>query len=152
MVVNKRRKVSRMRGTRTHGWGRLHRNSGNRGGAGYAGTGKKAHVKKQWRWDNPFGKFGFKMQGVVTEHIAINVEMVEHALPGWVADKKASQSGQSFTVDLGALGFTKLLGSGKVTRKIIINVDAASEGAMGKVKAAGGEVHLKRDGSAGSSA
>jgi len=40
MTVNKRKKMSRLRGSHTHGWGakKKHRGKGNKGGAGMAGT------------------------------------------------------------------------------------------------------------------
>ena len=143
MVVKKRKRVTRFRGSRTHGWGRLHRGSGNRGGAGYAGTGKKAHVKKQWRWDAPFGKSGFKMKGPTSACAVIGLRHLEQMVPRLIAEKVASQEGGVVKVDLGKIGIGKLLGSGKALLKLHIHVDAASEGAIAKVKEAGGEVHVK---------
>ena len=52
MVVNKRKKFSRQRGGHTHGWGskKKHRGSGNRGGKGMGGTGKRADQVKTLIW------------------------------------------------------------------------------------------------------
>ena len=48
MVLNKRKKNSRMRGNTTHGYGSMKKNrgAGNRGGRGMAGSGKRADQKK----------------------------------------------------------------------------------------------------------
>lgn len=47
--VHKRKKNSRIRGSRTAGWGfrQKHKGHGNKGGVGMAGTGKRADHKKQ---------------------------------------------------------------------------------------------------------
>ena len=52
----------------------------------------------------------------------------------------AERRGEKFFVDLGALGYSKLLGSGKVTRAIEVRVERATEKAVEKLKAAGGGV------------
>ena len=68
MVVNKRKKNTRMRGNTTHGWGSMkkRRGAGNRGGRGNAGTGKRADQKKptilKLYGNSYFGKHGFKNQ------------------------------------------------------------------------------------------
>ena len=48
MLKQKRSKVSRMRGTNSHGWGhkKKHRGKGHRGGVGLSGTGARGDVKK----------------------------------------------------------------------------------------------------------
>ena len=63
MVVNKRKKNSRQRGSTTHGFGskKKHRGHGSRGGSGLAGTGKRADAKKPSFWHDTeyFGGHGF---------------------------------------------------------------------------------------------
>jgi len=140
MAFHKRRKLTRMRGTRTHGWGRLHRGSGNKGGAGNAGSGKKADGKKPSYWDRVFGKHGFTPHNSGPADIVINLIDVEQRIPGWVASKQATHTGGVYTIDLNKLGYSKLLSQGKVTLKLKITVQSASKGAIEKVKAAGGEV------------
>jgi len=60
----KRKKVTKQRGSKTHGWGAMkkHRGAGNRGGRGMAGTGKRGDAKKPSIQKNKkyFGKYGFK--------------------------------------------------------------------------------------------
>jgi large subunit ribosomal protein L15 len=46
-------------------------------------------------------------------------------------------------VDLAALGYTKLLGTGKITKPIKIRVASCSKSAAEKVKSAGGEVLME---------
>jgi large subunit ribosomal protein L15 len=45
-----------------------------------------------------------------------------------------------FLIDLESLGYTKLLGSGKVTKPLTVKIASCSESASQKIKAAGGEV------------
>ena len=66
MPVHKRKKVTKQRGSKTHGWGSMkkHRGAGNRGGRGKAGTGKRADTKKPtiinlFGAKGYFGKKGF---------------------------------------------------------------------------------------------
>lgn len=142
MVVNKRKKSRRKIGSNTYGWGKnKHRNSGSRGGAGMAGTGKKAHGKKTMVWKEDYlGKHGFVMKGAVSEETCISLRDLEDKLPTWIAQKKASDK----EVDLGALGYTKLLSTGKAHKKIKITVKKATAGAAQKIKEAGGELVVKQ--------
>jgi large subunit ribosomal protein L15 len=140
MAFHKRTKLTRMRGSRTHGWGRLHRGSGNKGGAGNAGSGKKADAKKPSYADRVFGKHGFIPHNSPPAFVIINLVDVEQRLPGWVAGKQAEMTSGVAHVDLGKLGYTKLLSAGKVSKKLKITVQCASKKAVEKVKAAGGEV------------
>ena len=62
MTVNKRKKVTRYRGSKTHGGGakKKRRGAGNRGGRGMGGSGKRADSKKPSLWGAKyFGKHGF---------------------------------------------------------------------------------------------
>ena len=56
-----------------------------------------------------------------------------------VAEKKALLSGEKVLLDLKELGYTKVLGSGSVSRAIQVNVEC-SEAAAKKLKDAGGDV------------
>ena len=122
MSVNKRKKFSRQRATHTHGWGskKKHRGAGSRGGRGLAGTGKRADQNKTKHWSNTkyFGKFGFTSK-VVKEYIkAINISTIEEKLDTLVNKKIAVKEGAVFVVDLGKMGFNKLLGSGNIINKL----------------------------------
>ena len=141
MVLRKRRKVRRMRRTRVHGYGRVsggHRKGGQRGGVGRAGV--KGHHKIYYLSKGiPVGRtdFGFFNHTSAGQTSTINVGLLNER-----AEKIASKEGDHYNIDLTALGYDKLLGSGRVTHKLKITVAAASAGAIEKIEAAGGNVVL----------
>lgn len=144
MVVRIRKKNSRQHGTRTHGWGyKKHRGAGNRGGRGMAGTGKRADSKKPSIWKQPyFGQHGFfnpnpKKNKNIT---AISLKNVEDRLNGWKDMGFVKEENGKAVVDLGKLGYNKLLSSSMVTKKLKISVLHASKCAVERVEKAGGEV------------
>jgi large subunit ribosomal protein L15 len=152
----KAKKVTKQRASKTHGWGskKKHRGAGNRGGRGNAGSGKRGDQKKPAYW-NPnkpvdqkrgksyFGKHGFfSVTGKDVK--ALNVRYLDTQVVAWAAEKKVSKSGDVFIVDLKALGYGKLLGTGKITKKIKVTVAAATPSAIEKVNAAGGSITLTK--------
>ena len=149
MTTNKRRKVVKYRGSKTHGGGskKKRRGAGHHGGRGMAGTGKRADQKKptilKLYGNTYFGKHGFKRTATVRAK-AINVGTLNDMLPKLVAEKKATEEEGTFVVDLKNLGFDKLLGSGKVTKKIRVKANAMSHNAVEKIKALGGEALAER--------
>lgn len=138
MAVNKRKKNSRQRGSKTHGWGAMkkHRGAGNRGGRGLAGSGKKSDqlkptIIKKFGFDNYFGKLGFKRpQQLKTKIKTINIKDLK------IFDKT--------DLNLTELGFSKLLGEGKVTKKYKIIIPSCSKIAKEKIEAAGGIVNITK--------
>ncbi|MEM3154680.1 MAG: uL15 family ribosomal protein [Candidatus Woesearchaeota archaeon] len=142
MTVKRRKKSTRSYGT--HGWGKnKHRNSGSKGGFGNAGTGKKSDNKKTAIWATDyFGKHGFVSRKTKIENL-ITIKDLEDKLPGLIEQKKATQEAGVIAINLGAMGYTKLLGTGKITKKLKITIPTATAGATEKIKAAGGEVVAK---------
>ena len=147
MTANKRKKNSRMRGTHTHGGGskKKRRGAGNRGGRGFAGTGKRGDGKKPIIWHiKYFGKFGFKKKNAASIK-SINVEdlckSINNLRDKGLVDKKED----GYNVDLKKVGYDKLLGKGKVSGKLAIKARFASENAVKKVQAAGGSVTLPEE-------
>jgi large subunit ribosomal protein L15 len=138
----KRSKFSRQRGNSSHGWGakKKHRGAGHRGGRGNAGSGKRADQKKPSNWKTDyFGKFGFASHG--QEKIkAISIMSLESGINGMISRGEAKLEGGFYTIDLGSLGYQKLVSKGKVTRKFKIKVASATEGAAEKIKAVGGTI------------
>lgn len=59
------------------------------------------------------------------------------------SEKKVQTPTEKVVVDLGQLGFKKLLGTGSISRAVQVKVDECSEGALKKIKDAGGEAVLK---------
>ncbi|MET1100875.1 MAG: uL15 family ribosomal protein [Pyrodictiaceae archaeon] len=146
MVVRKRKKSRRLRGrTRTMGWGRIgqHRGSGSRGGFGAAGM-----HKHMWSWvvkyaPTWFGKHGFNRPPKLEKKVVgINVGELDESLEALVEKGLASREGDLYVVDLSKLGYNKLLGRGRVTHKIRVLVESATEEAVNKIASAGGEVVL----------
>ena len=145
MPVNKRKKNSRLRASHTHGWGAMkkHRGAGNRGGRGSAGSGKRSDSKKPSIWKQTyFGKHGFsgKPKGK-----SINASYLEEHLDSLVSKKQAKSHAGGYLIDLQDLGVSKLLGGGKLTKKLFIACNSASSRSIEAVKAAGGQVKLKKE-------
>ncbi|RLE46926.1 hypothetical protein DRJ22_00635 [Candidatus Woesearchaeota archaeon] len=141
MVVRKRKKITRKRGSRSYGWGARHRGAGKHGGAGHAGSGKRADQKKPSYWKTVVsGKYGFAPKGVVKPVYAVNFVDVENHLGSWLESGVAKKDGDFFVVNLKKLGFTKLLSKGKLSKKFKFIVDSCSKLALDKLKASGCEI------------
>lgn len=139
MVVRKQKKVTKYRGSKTHGGGSMkkRRGAGHRGGRGRAGSGKRGDGKKPRYWREEADK-GFASHVESTN--TLNVGHVSSMVARLVEEGKATGKAGDYTVDLQRLGVEKLLGGGKVEHKLTITVGSASEKAVEKVKAAGGSV------------
>ncbi len=139
----KRKKVTKYRGSKTHGGGSMkkRRGAGNRGGRGMAGTGKRGDAKKPSVWANKkyFGKRGFKPQNKKTTK-SCSLLYIEKSLPTLIKTELVKEESGMFVVDLATLGFDKLLSQGNITKKFKITAWQASAKTIEKVKAAGGEV------------
>ena len=144
MTVNKRKKNDRQRGSKTHGWGakKKHRGKGHQGGAGMAGTGKRADSKKPsvWKDVNYFGKHGFISKTPKVKINAINVSYLEQHINKYISSKLIKKEGEFYFIELEKIGFNKLLGGGQVSMKLRIKTPYASKSAVEKIKEAGGEV------------
>ena len=142
-IPRARKKSRKLRGrTRTMGWGRIgqHRKSGSRGGHGAAGLGKH---KKSWmlkyapHW---LGKRGFRNPTSRGEPATIDLERLEQVVKDLASRGQIKVEGDTYVVDLGQLGYEKLLGSGKISIKVKVTVQQATRKAVEKIKEAGGEV------------
>jgi len=136
-LPTRHRKVRRMRGSRTHGWGvsGQHRDSGMRGGRGRAGTFK--HKKTRLLAEGvKRGKQGFARAFRRTVR-TINIGDLTRITP---ETPKDTSKGELPLLDLSRLGYTKLLGEGVLTRPMAVRVEKASKSAVRKVEAAGGKI------------
>lgn len=143
MPVNKRKKNTRQRGSKTHGWGakKKHRGKGHQGGAGMAGSGKRADSKKPSIWkERYFGKFGFVSKTPKVKINAVNISHLEQNVDKYLSNNLISKEEGFYSVELEKLGFNKLLGDGRVSMKFKIKAPYASKTAIEKVKEVGGEV------------
>lgn len=147
MVVRKTKKVTRYRGSKTHGGGSMkkRRGAGHRGGRGNAGTGKKgkSNLPTTWKTGKRLGKFGFKKKGRTSDSVSITIHVLEEKLGSFlkkgIALKQAGKE-EGYSVDLSKAKISKLLANGTPTQKLFISVDQASVAATEKISKAGGEV------------
>ncbi len=144
MTFNRRKKNTRQRGSKTHGWGakKKHRGKGHQGGAGMAGTGKRADSKKPsiWKDKDYFGKHGFVSKTPKIKINPVNVRYVEEHINKFISANLAKKENGFYSVELEKLGHNKLLGDGKVSAKFRIKTPYASKSAIEKIKEAGGEI------------
>ncbi|AGB04989.1 ribosomal protein L15 [Aciduliprofundum sp. MAR08-339] len=136
-----RKKSRKMRGSNTYGHGRKgRRGAGRKGGRGYAGLGKHhwsfALKHPEFLW----GNHGFTSHHPKEEIETINIGVLNENLDALVKQGIAKLNEDVYEVDLSALGIKKLLGSGKVTKKIRVKVKYASSNAVEKIEDVGGEV------------
>ncbi len=149
------KKVRKMRGTRTHGYGRVgqHRKAGQRAGKGKTSQwkkSKKSYYLKQKElgfpdpdWD--FGKRGFKRPQDINRIYqvnALNVKDLDSKIEELTKNNIASKSGNTYTIDLKDVNIQKILGRGEINKKINISVNKASKRAIEKIESAGGKVIL----------
>jgi large subunit ribosomal protein L15 len=133
-MPHKLRKIRKFRGSRTIGYGRVgqHRDSGSKG---HRKVGRHKHLWSYVTTYEPdyFGKNGFTSPQSLHRHEnTINLKKVEE-----IAQTSQQENPQ---IDLTALGYTKLLGTGKVTKPLTVQVSSYSKSAAEKIKKAGGEI------------
>jgi len=136
MRLKKRRKSIRYRGSQTakRGKKRRTRGSGNQGGVGMSGTGKRADQKKSLvinltGGNNYFGKDKALRRGAIAEKLkTINLSEINNKSP----DKEGF-------IDL--TGY-KILGDGDLIGKFKIKASGASAAAIEKIKKFGSEIVL----------
>ena len=149
------KKVRKMRGRRTHGYGRVgqHRKTGQRAGRGKTTQwkkSKKSYYLKQKElgfpdpdWD--IGKKGFKRPQDITRIYqvnTINLKDLDHKIDSLVLEKKATKAGNSYNINLNEINIQKVLGRGEINKTINITVNKASQKAIEKIEAAGGKITL----------
>ncbi len=140
--IKKRKKRSRLRGSKTAFWGarKNHKKSGHRGGKGMAGTGKRAGQKKTWvlaKQPDYLGKEGLKSKREKIK--VVNVEYIQKNLNKLVKKGKAKKTGKGYEVDLGN---HKLLGKGEIKEKVIVKCKEVSKSAKQKIEKVNGEIIL----------
>ena len=145
-MINKRKKLSRYRGSHTHGGGakKKRRGSGHRGGVGMAGTGKRADHKKpmvqKLFGKHYLGRHGFKrpLKRIIKIKF-LNLEDLDRNLERYVEKKLIQKEKDIYVVNLSKLGYDKLLGSGKTNNKYKI-IGKVSEKVKSKIEKNGGMI------------
>jgi len=149
------KRIRKMRGTRTVGYGRVgqHRKAGQRAGKGKT-TGwkksKKSYYLKQKElgfpdpdWD--FGKKGFKRPQDIRRIYnvnTLNIKDLDLTIEELTQKNIATKTGTTYSINMKDLNVQKILGRGEVNNKINITVDKASKRAIEKIESAGGKVTL----------
>ena len=135
------RKMRKNRGSRTQGWGRVgqHRRTGSKGRR------NAGRHKALWSYvikyePDYYSKVGFTSpKSLRHEAKIINVGTLDSVAARLSTEKQEDKA----VVELAALGYTKLLGTGKITKPAIIKVASCSKSAAEKVKNAGGQVLME---------
>jgi large subunit ribosomal protein L15 len=128
-MPHKLRKIRKLRGSRTVGYGRIgqHRDSGSKGNR-KVGRHKHLWSKIVTSEPNYFGKHGFTSpQSKRRKESTINLNNLDQLAKG-------------SEINLTELGYTKLLGTGKLTKPLSVTVESASKSAKQKVQDAGGKI------------
>jgi large subunit ribosomal protein L15 len=85
------------------------------------------------------GEKGFKPVRPQDDQV-INVGELGMSIDRFLEQGQAKEVGNRIELDLGKLGYTKLLGDGRIHRPVRITVEKCTEKAMQKIGQAGGEV------------
>ncbi len=125
-------RTNKFRGSRYHGRGKKSgRGAGKRGGRGNAGINKHRLLTRLKYMPRHWGMHGFNRHPSLRKvNISINLQELQDMV-------------EDDTVNLGELGYDKLLGKGKMNRAMNIIVAKASARAVSKVEAAGGTVTIE---------
>jgi large subunit ribosomal protein L15 len=129
-MPHKLRKIRKTRGSRTQGYGRIgqHRDAGSKGNRK---VGRHKHLWSKVVTYEPdyFGKHGFTSpQSLNKKENTLNLQ------------KLVDLAETNTSVNLTTLGYTKLLGAGRVTKALIVTVPMCSKVAEEKIVQAGGKV------------
>jgi large subunit ribosomal protein L15 len=139
-MIRKSKKITKLRGSRTCGYGeaKKHRGAGHRGGRGNAGVQKHKWLSICKFNPDYFGRSGFvRHASLIKDLKTINVgELQEYVLSNIDAFEK---DGDKIVVDAAALGFDKILGKGRISLAMAVSATEFSENAVAKLEAAGGE-------------
>ncbi|MCS7120684.1 MAG: uL15 family ribosomal protein [Nitrososphaerota archaeon] len=134
-MPHKLRKIRKMRGSRTCGYGRVgqHRKSGSKGQR------RVGRHKHGWSYilryePDYFKKKKLKSLKKIEEKVLSLDDLQEIA--SRVLPKRAS----GVIIDLEDMGYTKLLGEGKITLPITVKIPSCSKTALKKIEEAGGKV------------
>lgn len=140
-MPHKLRKSRKQRGSRYCGWGQVgqHRKGGMRGGKGKAGGRKHYWIRTVKYEPDRFKKVGFKPPSSLEPRPdTVNVgELVDLAFK--VLGPERMEGGE-LTLDLGALGYSKLLGRGDVSLPFKVKVQEYTSSALAKIESAGGQI------------
>jgi large subunit ribosomal protein L15 len=139
-MPHKLRKIRKTRGSRTQGYGRVgqHRKTGSKG---MRNVGRHKHLWSYVLRYEPeyFGKKGFvSPKSLRKKENVINVKRLDE-----IAGKFSVEKEGKMFIDLESLGYTKLLGTGKIATSLVVKVGSCTKSAAEKIKEAGGQILMK---------
>lgn len=134
-MIRRKRKILKKRGYRTAGYGsqKKHRGGGSRGGRGLAGLHKHKIMRMVKFMPDHFGKKGMRAQ-LYHDLKTISLKELDLKIEDLLKEGKAKEEKEGVKVNLTELGYDKLLGSGKVKHKLIIEAKSFSKGAIKKLE------------------
>ncbi|MFP4115869.1 MAG: uL15m family ribosomal protein [Candidatus Aenigmatarchaeota archaeon] len=125
------------RGSGTHGGGskKKRRGAGSHGGRGRDG---EKHRKFKYIKEGDEER-GFKRpENVIDKKRTINLSKLDMRVEELLEKDVAEETDDGIEIDISEIGYDKLLGSGKVTRKLNVKAKEFSEKAKQKLEEAGG--------------
>ena len=137
-----KKRIKRIRGTRTCGGGshKKRRGKGSKGGSGHAGAyshhvvwSLKRGIIKGHNASRPY-QYGS------SDDTTMNVGELEEMLGELLTAGKAEEKGDGIYLDVRELGVQKILGKGNVTRKLMLKAEKISKTAQEKIERLGGSV------------
>jgi large subunit ribosomal protein L15 len=142
-LPHKDRKVRKYRGSRTHGYGQIgqHRSRGGRGGTGKAGLDKHKWTYVVKHDPDYWLKKGFVSARSLGKKVkVINVGKLDDLVDRLDSEKKLEKKEKKIVLDLESLGYDKLLGTGAVSKPLLVKIASYSESASKKLEEAGGQI------------
>jgi len=139
-MPHKLRRIRKTRGSRTQGYGRVgqHRKTGSKG---MRNVGRHKH---SWSYviryePEYFGKKGFvSPRSLRKKENVINVKRLDE-----IAEKFSTEKEGKMLIDLESLGYTKLLGTGRIAKSLVLKVASCTKSAAEKIKEAGGQIQIE---------
>ncbi len=146
-MATRKRKIRKLRGSRTCGKGshkKARSGKGSRGGRGMAGSfGQKFSYVIKYMPEH-IGKRGFTPPVAVRkEYNCINIGILCEKIDDYIKQGLAEKRDDKIYIDVTKLGYDKVLGSGVVNKKLIVKARAFSKKAVEKIKRVGGEVIIE---------
>lgn len=142
-----KKRIKRIRGTRTCGGGsaKKRRGKGSKGGSGHAGAyshhvvwSLKRGITKGHNASRPY-QYGN------SDDTTMNVGELEEMLGELLKAGKAEEKDDGIYLDAQKLGVQKILGKGNVTRKLMLKAEKISKTAQEKIERVGGSIDLEAE-------
>jgi large subunit ribosomal protein L27Ae len=135
-------KNRKKRGHVSAGHGRIGKHRKHPGGRGLAGGQHHHRINMDMYHPGYFGKVGMRHFHLTKNQYYTNVVNIDTLLSLLPEEKRVREDGLVPVVDTLALGYTKVLGKGRIEHPLIVKARFVSKLAEEKIVAAGGKVEL----------